>query len=80
MFKIKRKKKNEKSKGNEKQEENSKTKKSEEKNEKRKNHVKKLTSAALNWPAQRRTHADGAEFRPANGRSIGFPVCDSVKG
>jgi hypothetical protein len=55
------------------QNKNSKTRKPEKK-EKRKNHAKKRKTQLrrVNGPAQRRAHAGGAEFRPANGRSIGI--------
>jgi hypothetical protein len=65
IFRIVRKKRNEKRKGNEKPKENSKNRKLEK--NKKKNHLRHV-----NGLAQRRAYADGAEFRPANRRSIGI--------
>jgi hypothetical protein len=41
---------------------------------------KKPSYRRVNGPAQRRAHAGGARFRPANGRSIGIAinVCVSI--
>jgi hypothetical protein len=50
------------------QNKNSKSRKNKKKSrKKRKTHLRRV-----NGPAQRRAHAGGAEFRPANGRSIGI--------
>jgi hypothetical protein len=46
-----------------------------EKTKKEKN-AKKKPPRRVNGPAQRRAHAGGAEFRSANGRSIGFPLAN----
>jgi hypothetical protein len=43
-----------------------------EKNRKTTKKIRKNQLRRINRPAQRRAHAGGAEFRPANGRSIGF--------
>jgi hypothetical protein len=48
-----------------------------EKRKKKEKTCKKSPPRRVNGPAQHRAHAGGAEFRSANGRSIGFPVRNS---